>query len=98
MRLSWNEVRTRAARFAENWHGAAHEKGETHSFYNEFVNRWHSLAPRAPSGQSRANSVGNPVGGVGNGLVRKVGIAFSCLDQGVTEQLGNRHHVHAVHR
>ena len=36
MRLSWNEVRTRAARFAENWHGAAYEKGETQSFYNEF--------------------------------------------------------------
>ena len=36
MRLSWNEVRTRAAAFAKKWHDASYEKGETHSFYNDF--------------------------------------------------------------
>ena len=36
MRLSWNEIRTRAAAFAKEWRDAAYEKGETHSFYNEF--------------------------------------------------------------
>ena len=36
MRLSWNEVRARAAAFAEDWKDAAYEKGETQSFYNEF--------------------------------------------------------------
>ena len=36
MHLSWNEVRTRAARFAEDWQDAAYEKGETQSFYNAF--------------------------------------------------------------
>ena len=36
MRLSWNEVRARAATFAEEWQDAAYEKGETQSFYNEF--------------------------------------------------------------
>ncbi|MDR3468552.1 MAG: class I SAM-dependent DNA methyltransferase [Xanthobacteraceae bacterium] len=36
MRLSWNEIRTRAARFADEWSGAAYEKGETQSFYNDF--------------------------------------------------------------
>ncbi len=36
MRLSWNEVRTRAATFAENWRDASYEKGETQSFYNAF--------------------------------------------------------------
>ncbi len=36
MRLSWNEVRVRAATFAEDWKDAAYEKGETQSFYNEF--------------------------------------------------------------
>ena len=36
MRLSWNEVRVRAASFAEEWRDAAYEKGETQSFYNEF--------------------------------------------------------------
>ncbi|MCY3554961.1 MAG: class I SAM-dependent DNA methyltransferase [Gemmatimonadetes bacterium] len=36
MRLSWNEVRTRAKAFADEWRDAAYEKGETQSFYNEF--------------------------------------------------------------
>ena len=34
MRVSWNEVRARAAVFAEDWKDAAYEKGETQSFYN----------------------------------------------------------------
>ena len=36
MRLSWNEVRVRAAAFSEEWRDAAYEKGETQSFYNDF--------------------------------------------------------------
>jgi hypothetical protein len=36
MRLSWNEIRVRAARFADDWRDAASEKGETQSFYNDF--------------------------------------------------------------
>ena len=36
MRLSWNEVRARAAAFAEEWRDAAYESGETQSFYNDF--------------------------------------------------------------
>ena len=36
MRLSWNEIRVRAAAFAEEWQDAAYEKGETQSFYNDF--------------------------------------------------------------
>ena len=36
MRLSWNEVRARAAAFAADWRGAACEKGDTQSFYNDF--------------------------------------------------------------
>ena len=36
MRLSWNEIRTRAAAFAEEWKNAVYEKGETQSFYNDF--------------------------------------------------------------
>ena len=36
MRLSWNEVRVRAASFAAEWRDAAYEKGETQSFYNDF--------------------------------------------------------------
>jgi len=36
MRLSWNEIRARAASFARNWADAGYEKGETQSFYNDF--------------------------------------------------------------
>ena len=36
MRLSWNEIRARAAEFAREWADATYEKGETQSFYNEF--------------------------------------------------------------
>jgi len=36
MRLSWNEIRIRAAQFAQDWKDAGYEKGETQSFYNDF--------------------------------------------------------------
>lgn len=36
MRLSWNEIRARAAAFAREWSDAHYEKGETQSFYNDF--------------------------------------------------------------
>ena len=36
MRLSWNEIRTRAAEFSDEWQDAHYEKGETQSFYNDF--------------------------------------------------------------
>jgi len=36
MRLSWNEIRSRAAEFSREWADAAYEKGEAQSFYNDF--------------------------------------------------------------
>ena len=36
MRLSWNEVRVRAAMFADEWGNAVRETSETQSFYNAF--------------------------------------------------------------
>ncbi|MDQ3472214.1 MAG: class I SAM-dependent DNA methyltransferase, partial [Acidobacteriota bacterium] len=36
MRLSWNEIRVRAAKFAEEWKHAHYERGESQTFYNEF--------------------------------------------------------------
>ena len=36
MRLSWNEIRARAAAFAREWHDTTYETGDTQSFYNEF--------------------------------------------------------------
>ena len=36
MRLSWNEVRVRAAAFVKEWQDAAFERSESQSFYNDF--------------------------------------------------------------
>ncbi|MEX2182107.1 MAG: DNA methyltransferase [Gemmatimonadaceae bacterium] len=36
MRLSWNEIRVRAAEFAKNWAGHGYEKGQTQLFYRDF--------------------------------------------------------------
>lgn len=36
MRLTWNEIRARAADFSREWSDAVYEKGETQSFYDEF--------------------------------------------------------------
>ena len=36
MRLSWNEIRVRAAAFAQEWADASYEKGETQLFYRDF--------------------------------------------------------------
>jgi len=36
MRLDWNDIRARAAKFADEWKNAHYERGETQTFYNEF--------------------------------------------------------------
>ncbi len=36
-RPSWNEIRARAARFAEEWEGETYEKGESQSFWANFL-------------------------------------------------------------
>ncbi|WP_229582887.1 type IIL restriction-modification enzyme MmeI [Paracoccus sp. S-4012] len=36
MRLNWNEIRARAAAFAEEWAGEGYEKGQTQLFYRDF--------------------------------------------------------------
>lgn len=36
MRLSWNEIRARAADFSRDWADARYERGDTQTFYNEF--------------------------------------------------------------
>ena len=36
MRLSFNEIRARAVRFAKDYAGATYGKGETQTFYNDF--------------------------------------------------------------
>ena len=47
MRLSWNEIRARAAEFARERADATYEKGETQSFYNELCLLF--IHPRAPN-------------------------------------------------
>ena len=36
LRLDWNDIRARAAKFADDWQDARYERGETQTFYNEF--------------------------------------------------------------
>ncbi|MDQ6867199.1 MAG: hypothetical protein M3178_01815 [Pseudomonadota bacterium] len=36
MRLDWNDIKARAAKFAGDWNGAQYERGDTQTFYNEF--------------------------------------------------------------
>lgn len=36
MRLSWNEIRSRAGSFARDWQGQGYEKGQTQLFYRDF--------------------------------------------------------------
>ena len=36
MRLSWNEIRARAADFAGKWAGQGYERGQTQLFYRDF--------------------------------------------------------------
>ncbi len=36
MRLDWNDIKARAAKFADEWKDAHYERGDTQSFYNEF--------------------------------------------------------------
>ncbi len=36
MRLSWNEIRARAAAFAQEWADTGYERGQTQLFYQAF--------------------------------------------------------------
>jgi len=38
MPLSWNEIRSRAVAFSQEYHDATRENAETQSFYNDFFN------------------------------------------------------------
>ena len=53
MRLSWAEIRVRAAKFAEDWTDARYERGETQTFYNEFIEVFGLVAAGLPPTKSR---------------------------------------------
>src|SRR5580658_9037658 len=59
MRLSWNEIRVRAARFADEWKSGHYERGESQTFYNEFFEVFG--VPRR-----KVASFEEPVKGLGN--------------------------------
>ncbi len=59
MRSSWNEIRLRAARFAEAWKDAHYEKGETQTFYNEFFEIFDVTRRRVASFEEPVRRLGN---------------------------------------
>lgn len=62
MRLSWNEIRARAARFADEWKAARYERGESQTFYNEFFEVFGVTRKRVASFEAPVKRLGNERG------------------------------------
>jgi hypothetical protein len=62
MRLSWNEIRARAAAFAVEWGGAHYERGETQTFYNEFFEIFGTPRKRVAAFEEPVKRLGNKQG------------------------------------
>ncbi len=62
MRLSWNEIRARAARFAEEWQDAHYERGESQTFYNEFFEVFGVTRRRVASFEEPVRKLGDARG------------------------------------
>ena len=62
MRLSWNEIRARAARFAGEWKNAHYEKGESQTFYNEFFEVFGVTRRRVASFEEPVKKLGDQRG------------------------------------
>jgi len=62
MRLSWNEIRARAARFADDWRDGHYEKGETQTFYNEFFQIFDVTRRRVASYEEPVRNLGTKRG------------------------------------
>jgi hypothetical protein len=59
MHLSWNEIRVRAAKFAEDWKDAHYEKGESQTIYNEFFEVFGVNRRRVASFEEPVRLLGN---------------------------------------
>ncbi len=59
MRLAWNEIRARAARFADEWKEAHYERGEAQTFYNEFFEVFGVSRKRVASFEEPVKRLGN---------------------------------------
>src|ERR1700690_2043857 len=62
MRLGWNEIKVRAARFAEEWKNARYEKNESQTFYNEFFEIFGVTRRRVASFEEPVKKLGNQRG------------------------------------
>ena len=62
MRLSWNEIKFRAARFADEWKNAHYEKGESQTFYNEFFEVFGVTRRRVASFEEPVKKLGDERG------------------------------------
>jgi len=62
MRLSWNEIRARASRFADEWKGAHYERGESQTFYNEFFEAFGVTRRRVASFEEPVKKLGKERG------------------------------------
>src|SRR5712691_1740273 len=62
MRMSWNEIRVRAARFAEEWKSAHYERGESQTFYNDFFQVFGVTRRRVASFEEPVKKLGDERG------------------------------------
>ncbi|HMG46302.1 MAG TPA: DNA methyltransferase [Allosphingosinicella sp.] len=62
MRLSWNEIRTRAAAFARDWEGEGYEKGQTQLFYRDFLDVFGVPVRRVASFEAPVKNLGDKRG------------------------------------
>lgn len=62
MRLSWNEIRTRAAKFANEWEGEGYEKGQTQLFYRDFFDVFGIPVRRVASFEELVKNLGDKRG------------------------------------
>ena len=62
MRLSWNEIRTRAAKFAKEWEGEGYEKGQTQLFYRDFFDVFGIPVRRVASFEEPVRNLGDKRG------------------------------------
>lgn len=62
MRLSWNEIRTRAAKFAKEWEGEGYEKGQTQLFYRDFFDVFGIPVRRVASFEEPVKNLGDKRG------------------------------------
>jgi len=62
MRLSWNEIRARAARFADEWKHAHYERDESQTFYNEFFEVFGVTRRRVASFEEPVKKLGDERG------------------------------------